>query len=374
MSNTAGQLVANKTFFEESARDGRRGMLLSRYGGLGSHRYGAFFTGDTQSDYDVLRLQCEFNIRAGGVGVSNISHDMGGFISPVTTGKAGAPIIDPERYLRWLQFGVFNPVLRFHSAPGCGSRRPDDYDAELGGTACRDWLRVRHSLLPYLYTAMREAYDTGLPLTRGLFLEEPENPAAYRFDQYWFGPALLVAPVLSASRERTLYLPAGDWWEFETAKRVSGGAEITRAVALTEVPVYVKAGRVIPRQDPDGDIHAAHLRNLVLDVYPGANGSAELYEDDGRSPRHLQGEFCRTRFELVQEPGAVTLRGQVVEGRPLGAERQVTLDVALAAAPREVNLDGKTPLAWEALPTVNRYRIRLPARPATAPWRVRVET
>lgn len=376
MQTTAGQLVANKTFFEESGRNGRRGMLLARYGGLGSHRYGAFFTGDAMSDYNVLRLQCEFNIRAGGVGLSSISHDIGGFFLPrsqVQKSKTGVAIIDPERYVRWLQFGVFNPVLRFHSAPGCGSRRPDDYDAELGGTVCRDWLRVRHSLLPYIYTAMREAADTGVPLTRGLYLEEPENSAAYRFDQYYFGPALLVAPVLSASRERSLSLPKGDWWEFGTARRLTGGREVTRPVALEELPVYVKAGGVLACQDPDGDIHAAHVRNLVLDVYPGADGSAELYEDDGCSQDYLRGQFCRTRFRLEQREGAITIRGEVAEGRPLGEERQVTIHVSLAAAPRAAQLDDHTPLAWEALPAANRYRIRVPSRPSAARWSVRIE-
>jgi hypothetical protein len=374
LSGTCGQLVTNKTFFEESARDGRRGMLLARYGGLGSHRYGAFFTGDATSDYDVLRLQCEFNIRAAGVGVSNVSHDIGGFClapSQVRKNKAGVPIIDPERYLRWLQFGVFNPVLRFHSAPGCGSRRPDDYDAELDG-ACRHWLRVRHSLLPYLYTAMRTHHETGLPVCRGLFLEEPGNPEAYRFDQYFFGPALLVAPVLDASRKRTVYLPAGLWWEFGTGKRWEGGVAITRPVALKDVPVYARAGGVIPRQDPDGDLHAAHIRELTLDVYAGASGSGELYEDDGKSPAYQDGRFCRTRFELTQGAGEMTLSGTVAEGKPLGAQRQVTVDIALSAAPRSVGLDDGSPLAWEALPEANRFRIRLPLRPSSAAWAIRI--
>ena len=375
MSGTCGQLVANKTFFEESARGGRRGMLLARYGGLGSHRYGGYFTGDTASDYDVLRLQCEFNIRAGGVGLSNISHDIGGFALPrsqIRKSSRGVEIIEPERYLRWLQFGVFNPILRFHSAPGCGSRRPDDYDAELEG-ACRRWLRVRHSLLPYLYTATRRHHETGVPLTRGMFLEEPENPVAYRYDQYYFGPDLLVAPVLAARPERTIYLPKGEWWEFETGSCLNGGVEIMRTVGLQEVPVYVRAGGMIPRQSPDGDLHAAHLRDLILDVYAGANGAAELYEDDGRTSDYRQGIFCRTRFDLAQEQGAVTLCGQVVEGHPLGEQRKITVEMALAAPPREVVLDGKTLLRWNASPVANRYRICLPSRPAGAPWNLKIQ-
>jgi len=405
MSETAGQLVCNKTFFEESERDGRRGMLLARYGGLGSHRYGGFFTGDATSDYDVLRLQCEFNIRAGGVGLSNISHDIGGFClapSQVKKNKAGVEVIDAERYLRWLQFGVFNPILRFHSAPGSGSRRPDDYDAELNG-ACRHWLRIRHSLLPYLYTTMRHHHETGVPVTRGMFLEEPGNPDAYRFDQFYFGPDMVVAPVLSASRKRTIYLPsrraqgwtgpssarsdaAGDvgvhldandglWWEFETAKRVSGGVEITRPVALNEVPVYVKAGSIIPRQDPDGEIHAGHIHELVLDVYPQRvlepavpAGSGILYEDDGRSPSYRDGTFCRTQFTLTNN----CLTGEVVEGKPLGMKRQITVILATEVMPRGAILNGQHEIVSEPHGS-NRSRFILPELPADMPFKLEIK-
>jgi alpha-glucosidase (family GH31 glycosyl hydrolase) len=369
LSGTCGQLVTNKTFFEESERGGRRGMLLARYGGLGSHRYGGYFTGDTASDYDVLRLQCEFNIRAGGVGVSNVSHDIGGFAlkaSQLRKNKAGVAIIDPERYLRWLQFGVFNPILRFHSAPGCGSRRPDDYDVELDG-ACRHWLRIRHSLLPYIYTAMRCHHETGIPVTRGLFLEEPDNPEAYRFDQYYFGAALLVAPVLTASRKRTVYLPEGEWREFESGASVTGGVEITRPVALNEVPVYVKAGSIIPRQDADGDIHAGHLERLWLDVYGGAAGAGLLYEDDGRSVDYRSGAFCRTQFELAG--GCLT--GRVVEGAPLGARRRITVVVAADAPPLSAILNGRQEIAGIRCGP-HRVRFVLPELPAEEAWSLRM--
>jgi alpha-glucosidase len=372
LSGTAGQLVCNHSSYTETERDDRRGMLFARYGGLGSHRYGAFFTGDANSDWEVLRLQVEFNIRAAGVGVSHVSHDIGGFMlsrSQLVKNAAGEEILDPERYLRWLQFGVFGPVLRFHSAPGCGSRLPYAYDSEVGG-ACRHWLRVRHRLLPYLYTAAREYHDTGLPLTRGLFLLDPENPAAYRWDQYWCGPALLVAPVVAPVRERTLYLPPGQWWAYGTGEQVAGGTEFTRPVALHEVPAYVPAGGILVGQDPDRDLHAGHVRDLWLDVYGGADGSADLYEDDGRTTAYRDGACCRTRFTLSQTAGGLTLRGEVVAGRPLGAERTIVIEFALATPPIAAHLDDGTPLALERLPEPHRFRLRLPPRPAAQPFAV----
>ncbi len=374
MRATSGQLVSNKSFFEDSVRNGRRGMHLARHGGLGSHRYGAFFTGDANSDYDVLRLQCEFNIRAAGAGISQISHDIGGFAldaSEVRTNKAGTPVIDPERYLRWLQFGVFNPILRFHSAPGSGSRRPDDYDDELGG-ACRHWLRVRHGLLPYLYTAMRQYHDTGLPVTRGLYLEDPRNPAAYRFDEFFFGPDLLIAPVLSADRERSLYLPAtgnaGGWWEFETAICHAGNREITRMVELSDVPVYVRPGAIIPRQNPDDPVHPGHIAELVLDVYPGANGSAFLYEDDGVSEAYPAGAFCRTHFELHHDSDGITLSGRVDAGVPLGRHRVVVVEISLPGLLKGATDNQGFAVPWEELPASGRFRLRLNRREAAASW------
>jgi len=372
MSGTNGQLVCNKTFFEESEREDRRGMLLARYGGLGSHRYGGFFTGDDNSDWHVLKLQVEFNIRAAGVGVGHISHDIGGFMigaSLLQDSATGAKITPPAIYLRWLQFGVFNSILRFHCAPGSGSRLPYDYDSEVGG-ACRKWLRIRHSLLPYIYTTAREYYETGLAPTRGLFIENPENSESYRFDEFYFGNDLLVVPVFSDAMERVLYLPDGLWWEFETANRVEGGAELTRDVPLDELPVYVKAGSIIPRQDPDGDVHAAHIEHLHLDVYPGADGTADLYEDDGRSTEYKRSAFCRTRFTLTDDGDTISIRGTVIEGKPLGEARSITVTIPLEASPSRA-LCGKTELPLD-MDSDGRYRMAVPEVGAEEEWTLRI--
>lgn len=374
LSGTLGQLVSNKSFFEDSRRGGRRGMHLARYGGIGSHRYGAFFTGDANSDYDVLRLQCEFNIRAGGIGISQISHDIGGFAldaREVAPNPRGVPVIDPVRYLRWLQFGVFNPILRFHSAPGSGSRRPDDYDPELGG-ACRHWLRVRQSLLPYIYTANRQYHDEGLPLTRGLYLEDPRNPRAYRFDEYFFGPDLLVAPILSAEAGRSLYLPPGLWWEFETNRLQAGDIEIRREVSGAEMLVYVRAGAILPRQNPGTGPHAGHLDELILDVYPGAAGRACLYEDDGISEAYRTGALCRTEFTLRHDAAGILLSGCIGEGAPLGEDRDLVVDMSLSEAPRAATDNWGQAVPWEELAVPGRFRFRLARRKAAVAWALQV--
>jgi alpha-glucosidase (family GH31 glycosyl hydrolase) len=362
LSGTCGQLVCNQTSFAASEREGKRGMLFARYGGLGSHRYGAFFTGDASSDWEVLRLQVEFNIRAAGVGLGQVSHDIGGFMLPksqLQKNAAGQDIISPERYLRWLQFGVFGPLLRFHSAPGCGSRLPYAYDGAIGA-ACRHWLRVRHALLPYIYTTAWEYRETGIPPTRPLFLEHPHDPLAYVWDQYYFGPALLVAPVTNESGERQVYLPPGLWWAYGTGKTCEGGQTLTRQVPLAEVPVFVRAGSIIPCRNPDGDLHSGHIGDLHLQVYAGAAGTGDLYEDDGRSTAYREGGYCHTHYTLTASDDGWVLSGQLAAGRPLGTTRKITVTLSSPSPLLGARLAGGQAVQFTALPEGGQWQLSLP--------------
>ena len=366
LNGAINQLVCNKLCFEEVESAEQRGMLLARYGGLGSHRYGVTFTGDTLSCWEILATQCEYNIRAGHLGVAYVSHDIGGFFT-----SASMPLLDPALFLRWVQFGVFSPVFRFHSAPGSGSRKPWDYGEHCGEMA-RRWLRIRNSLVPYIYTAARAIMTPACRWCAGLFLMHPQDDAAYRFDEYYFGSDLLIAPLLSAHSYRQVYLPAGDWYAFESGSRLAGGREFTAQAGLGDTPAYVRAGAILVRQPPDAPPMAAHTRQLWLDVYPGTDGQAELYEDDGHSPRYQQGAYCRSQFTLCTADETLTLSGQVVEGAPLGTSRTITIDLSLAQPPATICLNDGQLLAFETLPAQGRYRIQLPDLPAAAPFAVRI--
>jgi hypothetical protein len=331
LNGADGQLLSSKVFYETSERDGRRGLQQARYGGLGSHRYGVLFTGDAQSEWEVLQGECEFNIRAGQVGMAYVSHDTGGF------SHAEAPLIDPDLYVRWLQFGVFNPVLRFHSAPGSGSRQPWDY-GEKNLEIAKRWLKLRYSLLPHIYAAARRAYETGLPLVRGLYLEHPEDDACYRFDEYFFGDGLLVAPILTPSNHRSVYLPAGEWYDFETGKRLPGSREISAFAALEQVPVYLRAGTILVRQAEQDPPDQVFVADLLLDVYPGADARAELYEDDSRTQAYRADGFARTEF--TWQEAALTLAGEPTRGQAFGAERHLQVRIALPSSPAKVSFQG----------------------------------
>ena len=333
LNGADSQLISSKVFYETTENGDRRGMLKARYGGLGSHRYGVLFTGDTHSQWEVLQSECEFNIRAGQVGMAYVSHDIGGF------NHSEAPLIDPGLYIRWLQFGVFNPVLRFHSAPGSGSRQPWDYGTKNFEIAKR-WLKLRHSLMPYIYAMARKAYETGLPLVRGLYLDHPDSEACYRFDEYLFGDSLLVAPILTPSNHRTITLPEGTWYEFETGKLLTGDQNITVFATLEQVPVFVRAGTILPRQGETVPPAQAFVGDLLLDVYPGADGDAILYEDDSRTRAYQQGEFSRTRFNASERDGAVVVTGTSADGKRFGETRQVRIRAVVAASPARVICNG----------------------------------
>ena len=369
MNGADAQLLTSKAYYETSEVDGRRGMLLGRYGGLGSHRYGVYFTGDTHAQWDVLRSQCEFNIRAGQVGMAYVSHDIGGFIHPES------PLIDPVLYMRWLEFGVFSPILRFHSSPGAGSRQPWDYGAG-NFAAARHWLKLRNSLVPYLYGAARTAYETGLPLVRGLYLDRPGDEASYRFDEYFLGDAFLVAPILGAGNHRQVYLPPGTWFDFETGQSLEGGRELTVYAELRQVPVYVKAGAIVVRQEAaEGAAPVAvHIQQLLLDVYPGADGTAVLYEDDGRSQAYRQDGFGKTAFTLVDRGDTLLLSGAALQGQAFGSDRQLRLRLAAPAAPARITWQGRPLPASQFSYDVatRRLLVDLGTVPVTQPWDVTV--
>jgi alpha-glucosidase (family GH31 glycosyl hydrolase) len=335
INGTVSQLVTNKLYFENSQQNGKRGMLLSRYGGIGSHRYGAFFTGDTHSEWEVLEKLCEFNIRAGHVGMAYISHDTGGFSHPQV------PLIDPVRYIRWLQFGVFNPVLRMHCAPGSGSRLPWDYGKD-NFNNLKKWLDLRHKLLPYIYSAAREHYESGLPLVRGLFLEQPDEENSYRFDEFYFGNSILVAPILSMNEGRNVYFPEGTWIDIVSNEKFSGGTTREVFCGLSEYPVYVKAGSIIPGQSKDVKPGAGYIDDLILDIYPGGNSSAILYEDNSQNYDYIKDDgFCKTKFFMTEDDKKISLISKIIAGKILQNKRHVQIDILLEKKPKKVLLNGE---------------------------------
>lgn len=271
----------NDVHYRDSARAGNRPLTFSRYAGLGSHRTPIGFSGDTVATWESLAFQPYFTSTAANVGYFWWSHDIGGHFG-------GAR--DDEMSVRWYQFGVFSPINRLHSSKSrFGSKEPWRFspDAEQAMTAA---LRLRHQLVPYLYTAMWRAHTDGVGPVRPMYHDHPREPRAYETpDQYLFGPDLVVAPVLAPVdpvtrlASTTVWLPAGEWRDFFTGRRYQGGLRLVVHRGINEIPVFAKAGAVVvlaademadPGEAPD---------SLVARIYPGADGECELFEDDGRA-------------------------------------------------------------------------------------------
>ena len=339
------QLWTNKVFFDYTqAHTGRRGFILGRYGDWGSERYPAFFTGDTYSQWPVLAYEVALTARGGNVLVPYISHDIGGFHG----GK-----IDFDLYARWIEFGTFSPILRMHSAhenPREGNLRMPWTYGDAGIALMRKYFTLRTQLIPYLYTYTWQAHRESVPLLRPLYFVYPQLDEAYRHShEYFFGAEMLIAPVLDASGDQTIYLPPGQWMDFFSGKRYAGGSTFTAHFAVDETPVFVREGALIPEQGVSEYSDARPLDKLILNVYGSGQGRFDLYEDDGVSLAYDKGEHAVTALthatgsdglhHLIIGPTQGTFHGQLqarsyelhihatdkpgsifVDGRPVGLE------------------------------------------------------
>ncbi len=307
------RLRRNRMYWEGSQlfQPNVRPFALHRNGYAGMQRYGWLWSGDTLSTWKTLTAQVMVGITAGLCGIPYWGTDTGGFV-PTKEFTA-------ELFVRWFQFSAFCPSFRCHGRTwmlrlpwgwNMGSYGPAELDPrhaaeilpkseDLHNAAvediCRKYLNLRYQLLPYLYSAVAESHATGLPLMRALWLAYPEDArAATVGDAYLWGSDMLVAPVLEPSAtHRTLYLPAGVWWDYWSNARVNGGTEVTREVTLEAMPLYVKAGAIVPIGPVKQHTGEMNDEPLTLRVYPGADGTMTLYEDDGVSFDYEKSAFTR---------------------------------------------------------------------------------
>jgi alpha-glucosidase (family GH31 glycosyl hydrolase) len=341
------QLWTNKVFYDATGQQtGKRAFILSRYGGWGSERYPGYFTGDTYSEWRVLAYEVAYTARGGNVLAPYVSNDIGGF--------HGAKI-PFDLYARWIEFGAFSPILRMHAAhenPLEGNTRMPWVYGPKGVALMRKYFTLRTRLLPYIYTYSWQAHERSLPLSRPLYLEWPRLEQAYRhFHEYYFGEEMLVAPVLAAGGARTVYLPPGRWMDFFSGKPYQGGTTFTAHYAVDAMPVFVRAGAIIPEQAASANgTNAANADtgDLIVNVYGDGSGRFDLYEDDGLSLDYQHGKYALTPMtyrasasghELVIGPTAGSFAGQE-------DERKYELRLHLARRPASIAINGKPATRW----------------------------
>ena len=333
----ASRLARNRMYWEggRMTSPNKRPFALHRNCYAGIQRWGWLWSGDTFSTWKTLETQIMMGINAGLSGVPYWGTDIGGFV-PTKEFTA-------ELFVRWFQFGAFCPSFRCHGRTW-QLRRPWGWNtgsygaSEMGPNAaaflpkpedlhnaavepiCRKYLNTRSQLMPYLYSAAWETHTTATPLIRSLGLSFPEDPAAWATaDAYLFGPGLLVAPVFEqGATDRRVYLPAGIWYDFWTAKRIEGGKTVTVAASLDTMPLLVRAGSIVPTGPVKQYVAEPSTDPVLLTVYAGADGSFQLYDDDGLSFAYEKGALGTVN--LRWDDAARTLHYSVGSGGLLPAK------------------------------------------------------
>lgn len=266
------------------AADPRRVWSLNRAFAPGIGRFGAaVWTGDIDSNWDTLANQPGTLLNWGLAGVPFSAQDLGGFI--------GQPA--PELYARWIEQGVFEPIMRTH-----GMLNLDRWPWAFGDdvlAATKKAIELRYRLIPYLYTLAERASSTGAPLVRPLFLEFPTDERTFDLrDEWLLGDRLLAAPVLAqGATGRDVYLPAGRWYDFRTGAAVEGGGTRHADAPLDAIPAYVRAGTILPLGPVVPSTALAKDDSLEVRVYPGADAAFTLYEDDGDTYAYERGASSR---------------------------------------------------------------------------------
>jgi alpha-glucosidase/alpha-D-xyloside xylohydrolase len=323
-------------------------------------RYGAFlWSGDVYSTWETLKTHVPVAVNTGLSGIPFWGTDIGGFVpTPEYTG---------ELHVRWFQFGTFCPSFRAHGRTwhlrlpwgwntgklgheeirnytgGAGHPDPAELKNPQVEPAIRKYLELRYKLLPYTYTAARECCETGLPMIRSLWLHYSDDPvASARGDQFLWGRDLLVSPVVEkGASTRRLYLPRGSWFDFWTEERLEGGREIDRNVDLETMPLHVRAGAVLPLAPVKEYVEQQVTEPVTMVVYPGADGSSTVYEDDGRSFDYRKGEFMRIELSWRDSSRQLTMRLAPGSRMLPPAKRPIQVRIAGTKTVRDVVFDGK---------------------------------
>lgn len=341
----------NHVYFNDMVlnRPDRRPLIFHRWGGLGSHRYQIGFSGDALINFPTLAFQPYFTATAANVGYGYWGHDLGGHAFTDEN-----IVNDPELVLRWIQFGVFTPIFRTHATKDSRIERqiwkfpnfPDMLQA----------VNLRYSLFPYIYTAARETYDSGISICRPLYFEYPETEEAYLYEnEYFFGNDILVAPIVEPAADgksvKEIWFPEGKWWSAATDELIEGPALKTMEFTATQIPYFYRAGAVIPL-NPAGVAKVTDRQSsLTLDIVAGTSGRGSLYED-GNDNQDYDSNYLTTEFTHTSDGktttlaiapreihGAVTTADNLQAATPVN-QRAYKVNLLNISSPEMVTLNG----------------------------------
>ena len=322
--------MLNHLHFIDSGRDGKEPLTFSRYAGIGSHRYPVGFSGDTYTTWESLDFQPYFTANASNAGYSWWSHDIGGH-------QGGYR--DDELTVRWVQLGVFSPIMRLHSTSNeFYGKEPWNY-GPVARNVMTDFLRLRHKLIPYLHSMNHLTHEEGQPLVMPMYYRH-ENHEAYQVpNQYYFGTEMMVCPITKPADSKTLlaefdaWLPEGEYIDFFTGTHYKGGRKMKLFRNLETVPVLVRAGGIVPLAEDYSTSHLTNPEKLELQVFNGADGEFKLYEDAGDKTAvttftFRAGKQAKLTAKVEEEPDVIP------------ENRQYTLRLRGVSCPVSVSAEG----------------------------------
>jgi alpha-glucosidase (family GH31 glycosyl hydrolase) len=305
----------NRYHFEDFKKFvNKRGIILSRNGLIASHKYPILYSGQMVVSWKNLNMLPEFNSKSSNIGLSWWSHDIGGYKSGVE---------DSELYMRFIQLGTYSPILRLSSDTShYYKREPWLWDIKTFSVV-KEYLKLRHELIPYIYTEGYKYSKTGLPLIQPVYYRYPEiyDEPLYK-NEYYFGTELFIAPITTKKdliMNRTvqrIFLPNGIWYDFKTGKKYVGGKRYVTFFKDEDYPVFAKRGTIIPLAVIDDDLNNTNPpEKFDIHIFPGASNTYKLYEDDGISSLYEEGYYLITDIDYNYQANNFTCIIRPVEGK-----------------------------------------------------------
>jgi alpha-glucosidase len=313
-------------------RPNERPFVLTRASYAGGHRYAAAWTGDNISSWEHLELAVPMCLNLSISGQPFVGTDIGGFV-----GSPGG-----ELYTRWLQLGVFTPLMRTHTEKGTPDQEPWSFGAAYEKINKKS-IELRYRLLPYIYSQFYQASRTGIPLMRPLFFDFPGDKNTYWNNRdFLFGDAFLVAPVLwPGSTKRDVRLPSGDWYDYWTGEKFLGLTTVRVDAPIDRIPLFVKAGSIIPTQQVVQYSDEAPVDPLTLQVFPSAGSLSTMYEDDGISFDYQGGQYCLRAMASRSDSAFHELVLSTPEGSYRPPARRLSVEFhAAPSTPATVSVNG----------------------------------
>lgn len=306
-----------------------RGMNHTREGYAGIQRYPFIFAGDWPSEWQYFEPVIKAGLNIGLSGVGYWAHCMGGFEHDA----------DPELYIRWTQFGLLGPVAHLFGMDHPSYKEPWNYGEE-AQQIFKSYDSLRYSLIPYLYTTGWEMYQTGMPLMRALVIDNQEDVNTYNItDEYLLGGSILVCPVTTkGAKSRSLYLPKGKWYNHWDGKVYEGGRDVHVVTPLDQLPIFYKAGSIIPSQFPVQFIDEKPLDKVILDIYPDPNANYDLYDDDGRSLKYQIGEYTVTHINFIKSDHGSQLRIEEIQTGYVLPVRTYVVRLRVDSSPEKIRI------------------------------------